>query len=98
MTIFRCTGVVVQDSAAHWNAGFFPPVVIFGYVSCTFLLLILFGLLVVPALSVFVGAGTTMMGDQHTAELLLIRGVPNLPKLCYSSYFSIFTRTRSFEH
>jgi hypothetical protein len=51
--------VVFQDSAALCNAVFFLlllSVVIFGYVGCTSLFLILFGLLVVAALSVLVGA------------------------------------------
>jgi hypothetical protein len=40
--------VVVEESAAHYNAVFFPlPLVIFGYVGCTWLLLVLFGLLIV---------------------------------------------------
>jgi hypothetical protein len=49
--IFRCTGVVGKDSAATCNAVFFPPIVVtsgsFGYVGCAWLLLVLFGLLVV---------------------------------------------------
>jgi hypothetical protein len=48
--------VVVKDSAAHCNAGFFPPIVVvsgyFDYVDCTWLLLVLLGLLVVATLSV----------------------------------------------
>jgi hypothetical protein len=43
--------VVVKASAAHCNAIFFLSIlvasVIFGYVGCTWLLLVLFGLLVV---------------------------------------------------
>jgi hypothetical protein len=50
---------MVKDSAAHCNAVFFPPVVIaygyLGYVGCTWLLVVLFGLLVVAALSVLDG-------------------------------------------
>jgi hypothetical protein len=56
--------VVFQDSAAHCNAVFFLllllPLVIFGYVGCTWLFLILFGLLVVAALNVLVGAGVLL--------------------------------------
>jgi hypothetical protein len=48
--------VVVKDSSAHYNTVFFLPTVVasgyFGYVGCTWLLLVLFGLLVVAALSV----------------------------------------------
>jgi hypothetical protein len=51
---------VVKDSAAHCNAVFFPPIVVasgyFGYVGCTWLLMVLFDLLVVGVLSVLVGA------------------------------------------
>jgi hypothetical protein len=43
--------VMVKDSAVHCNAVFFPSIVVasgyFGYVGCTWLLLVLFGLLVV---------------------------------------------------
>jgi hypothetical protein len=53
--------VVVKDSAAHCNAVFFPPTVVasgyFGYVGSTWLLLVLFGLLVVAALTVLAEAG-----------------------------------------
>jgi hypothetical protein len=52
---------VVKDSAAHCNAVFFPFIVVasgyFGYVGCAWLLLVLFGLLVVAALSVLAGMG-----------------------------------------
>jgi hypothetical protein len=52
--------VVVKDSAAQCNAVYFPPIVVaigyFGYVGCTWLLLVLFGLLVVNALNVLAGA------------------------------------------
>jgi hypothetical protein len=47
---------VVQDSTAHCNAVFFPPIVIFGFAGCTWLLWILFGLVVVAAFSVPVEA------------------------------------------
>jgi hypothetical protein len=58
MAIFRCTGVAVQESAAHCNVVCIPLIVIasgYGYVGCRWLLLVLFGLLVVAALSVLVG-------------------------------------------
>jgi hypothetical protein len=52
---------MVKDSAAHCNVGSFPPIVVasgyYGYVGSTWLLLVLFGLLVVAALSVLAGAG-----------------------------------------
>jgi hypothetical protein len=36
--------VMLKDSAAHYNAGFFPPIEVasgyFGYVGCTWLLLV----------------------------------------------------------
>jgi uncharacterized membrane protein len=48
---------VGKDSAVRCNAVFFFPFVVasgyFGYVGCTWLLLVLFALLVVAALSVF---------------------------------------------
>jgi hypothetical protein len=37
MAILRCTGVVVQESAAHCNMVYMPLIVIasgYGYVSC----------------------------------------------------------------
>jgi hypothetical protein len=47
-----------KDSAANCNEVSFPPIVVasgyFGYVGCTWLLLVLFGLLVVAAMSVLV--------------------------------------------
>jgi hypothetical protein len=49
---------VDKDSAAHSNAGFFllqVPLVIFGYVGCKWLLMVMFGLVVVTALSVLAG-------------------------------------------
>jgi hypothetical protein len=53
--------VMVTDSAAHCNAVFFPPTAVaagyFGYVGCVWLHLVLFGLLVVAALSVLAGVG-----------------------------------------
>jgi hypothetical protein len=56
--------VVVHDSAVHFNAVFFLllllPLVIIDYVGCTWLLLIFFGLLVVAALGVPVGAGVLL--------------------------------------
>jgi hypothetical protein len=58
---------VVKDSAAHCNVGFFPPILVasgyFGYVGCTWLVLVLFGLLVVAALSVLAGAGVLLCED-----------------------------------
>jgi hypothetical protein len=67
---------MAKSSAAHCNAGFFPPIVVasgcFGYVGyhklsfiwvslgCTWLLLVLFGLLVVAALNVLAGAGVLL--------------------------------------
>jgi uncharacterized oligopeptide transporter (OPT) family protein len=48
----------------HYNADFFPPIVVdscyFGYVGCMWLLLVLFGLLVVAALSVLAGVGVLL--------------------------------------
>jgi hypothetical protein len=56
--------VMVKDSAAHCNAVFFPPIVVasgyFGYVGCTWLLLVLFGVLVVAALGVPAWAGVLL--------------------------------------
>jgi hypothetical protein len=56
--------VVFQDSAAHCNSAFFLllllPLVIFGYVGCTWLYLVLFGLLAVAAFSVLAGAGVLL--------------------------------------
>jgi hypothetical protein len=56
--------IVFQECAAHCNAVFFPllllPHVIFGYVGYTWLFMILFSLMVVAALSVFVGAGVLL--------------------------------------
>jgi hypothetical protein len=43
---------------------FFFPLVIFGYVGCTWLLLILFSLLVVAALSVLAGVGVLLCAGQ----------------------------------
>jgi hypothetical protein len=40
------------------------PVVVFSYVRCTWLLLVLFGLLVVSALSVLAGAGVLLCADR----------------------------------
>jgi hypothetical protein len=58
LAIFRCTGVVNMDSAAHSNAAFFPPIVVisgyFGYVGCTWLLMVLFDLLVVAAFIILI--------------------------------------------
>jgi hypothetical protein len=57
--------IMVKDSAAHCDAVFFPPIVVasgyFGYVGCTWLLLVLFGLLVVAALSVSCGGGNSLV-------------------------------------
>jgi hypothetical protein len=51
---------VVKKSAAHRNAVFFRPIVVasgyFGYVGCMWLLLVLFGLLIVAALNVLAAA------------------------------------------
>jgi hypothetical protein len=51
---------VDKATAAHYNAVFFPSIVAaagyFGYVGCTWLLLVLFGFLVVAALSVLARA------------------------------------------
>jgi hypothetical protein len=56
--------VAAKDSTAHCNAVFFPPIVVasgyFGYVGCTWLLLVLFGLLVVAVLSVLARAGVML--------------------------------------
>jgi uncharacterized membrane protein len=53
--------VVVKGSAAHCNAVFFPAIVVasgfFDYVGCMWLLMVLFGLLVLAALSVLTGVG-----------------------------------------
>jgi uncharacterized membrane protein len=55
---------MVKESAAHCNAGFFSPVVVasgyFGYVGCKWLLMVLFGLLVVASLNVLAGAGVLL--------------------------------------
>jgi hypothetical protein len=65
---------VDNDSAAHCNAVFFPPIALAsgysGYVvttsfiwvslGCTWVLLVLFGLVVVAALSVLVGVGVLL--------------------------------------
>jgi hypothetical protein len=52
--------VMMKDSVAQCNAVFFLPIVVasgyFGYVGCTWLLLVLFGLLVVAASSVLAQA------------------------------------------
>jgi hypothetical protein len=51
---------MVKDFAVHCNTVIFPPILVasgyFGYVGCTWLLLVLFGLLVVAALNVLAGA------------------------------------------
>jgi hypothetical protein len=53
--------VVVKNSTAHSNAVFFPPILFasgyFGYVGCTWLILVLSGVLVVAALSVLAVTG-----------------------------------------
>jgi hypothetical protein len=66
--------VMVKDSAAHFIAVFFPPIVVVSgylvmcvtvsfiwvFLGCTWLLLVLFGLLVVGALNVLAGAGVLL--------------------------------------
>jgi hypothetical protein len=69
MAIFRCTGVVLQASIVHCKAGFFLllllPLAIVGFVGCMWLFLILFGLLVLAALSVLLGAGVFCVLIDH---------------------------------
>jgi hypothetical protein len=54
MAMFRCTGVVVLEAAAHCNVVYIPLITIasfYGYVGCLWLLLDLFVLLVVVVFS-----------------------------------------------
>jgi hypothetical protein len=58
MAISRCTGAVVQESAARCNAVYISLIAIasgYGYVGCLWLIFILFLLLVVAALNVLAG-------------------------------------------
>jgi hypothetical protein len=73
MAIFKCTDCCRSGSVAHCNAVFFHLIVIasgYFFLLVTWvahcLLLVLFGLLVVAALSVLAGAGLfcAMMADQ----------------------------------